>query len=218
MNLKTTARTAGFFCAAALALLLLAAGCSPKPSRADLDGAAPKPAPAEAPPAKPVVNIGDAESSILVIAKAAPEAASPTVQVEEVNTARHRLAMVNINVRPPWPATLPIQVTIESQVSFEERPVVLRGGPVRDDTPLPAQQPLLVQQPLRKGAADPVQYTFNALEGLAQPPETMLLVVKLDAFMLDSAAQAAGLDPATFTSETRTLLMSNPVRVNFLKE
>ena len=67
-------------------------------------------------------------------------------------------------------------------------------------------------------AARPLTVDVDLMQGLAAPPETLLAVGKLDAFLMDTGTPEAGLDPATATSASRTVLQSNPVRVNFVRE
>jgi hypothetical protein len=117
-------------------------------------------------------------------------------------------------------------MTLEPQRGFEERPVVLRGAVYRDDAPLsPALEtvvgaggPAAAAVPAAPVAARPKMVEVDLMQGLAPVPDTMLVVGKLDAFLMDAGASEAGLDPATATSASRTVLQSNPVRVNFVRE
>lgn len=211
------------------ACVLLPAGCSQggeppsaEPKRADAPPAAQPQAP-EAAPGPAVIDIGDVESSIVVKATVPPDGLPPQVTVEEMETARGRLALCTVTVRPPYPASLTLRMTLEPQRGFAERPVVLRGAVHRDDAPLsPALETVVgaggSAVPAAPVAARPQQVEVDLMQGLSPVPDTMLVVGKLDAFLMDAGAPEAGLDPATATSASRTVLQSNPVRVNFVRE
>ncbi|HNY86140.1 MAG TPA: hypothetical protein P5069_15560 [Candidatus Hydrogenedentes bacterium] len=210
------------------ALMLAPSGCF-KPAPPSQQPASPVSAPAAAagaPEAAPVpqgIDIGDVESSIAVSATVPREGLPPQVTVEEMTTARERLALCTVTVRPPYPASLTLRMTLEPQRGFAERPVVLRGAVHRDDTPLsPALETVVgasgTATPAAPAAARPLTVDVDLMQGLSAPPETLLAVGKLDAFLMDAGTPEAGLDPATATSSSRTVLQSNPVRVNFVRE
>lgn len=211
------------------ACVLLPVGCSQggtPPSAEPKPAAAPPAASPQAPDAAPVpagIDIGDVESSIVVAATVPSEGLPPQVTVEEMETARSRLALCTVTVRPPYPASLTLRMTLEPQRGFEERPVVLRGAVYRDDAPLsPALETVVGAKgpaaPVAPAAARPLTVEVDLMQGLTPVPDTMLVVGKLDAFLMDAGAPEAGLDPATATSASRTVLQSNPVRVNFVRE
>ncbi len=220
-----------FFLALAVCVLL-PVGCSkagPPPSAEPKRTDALPAAPPQAPDAAPVpagIDIGDVESSIVVAATVPPEGLPAEVTVEEMKTARDRLALCTVTVRPPYPASLTLRMTLEPQRGFAERPVVLRGAVYRDDAPLsPALETVVGAKgsaapaaPVAPAAARPLTVEVDLMQGLTPVPDTMLVVGKLDAFLMDAGAPEAGLDPATATSASRTVLQSNPVRVNFVRE
>jgi hypothetical protein len=205
------------------ALLVTAAltalpGCSGPKSEAPkaAESAAPTaPAPL-APPVEPGLNIGDVEAGVVVSATVPPEAITGQVLVDNMETARKRLSMATITVKPPYPAKLTVRVTLAPQVSYEKQPVVVRGKLRRDEQPIEPEYSTLVTKggPLGNSA---VKYDFDVMQGLATPPDTMLVYARFDAYLMPKDTPVTGIDPKTAQSDQHTELLSNPVRINFVK-
>ena len=206
-----------------LSLLLTAAlvvlpGCSgPKPEAPKADESAAKPAqPPLAAPVVPGLNVGDVEAGVVVSATVPPEGISAQVTVDNMETKRERLAMATVTVKPPYPAKLSIQVTLTPKVSFEQQPVVVRGRMRRDEQPIEPEFSTLVTKGGPTGETA-IKCEFDAMQGLAAPPDTMLVYARFDAYLLPVDSPVTGVDPKTATSDQHTELLSNPVRINFVK-
>lgn len=203
------------------AALISLPGCSapkseaPKPAEtAAQPGTPAQPAPAT--PAAPALNIGDVEAGVVVSATVPPEGISEQVRVDNMETARDRLAMATVTVKPPYPAVLNIQVTLNPKVSFEKQPVVVRGKMRRDEQPIEPEFATVVAKGGPTGEVS-IKYEFDVMQGLTTPPETMLVYARFDAFLMPLDMPITGIEPKTAQSDQRTELLSNPVRVNFVK-
>ena len=206
--------------AVAVALLVLPACSGSKPE-------APKPAPAPADaskgvqpplaaPVEPSLNVGDVEAGVILSATVPPEAITTGITVDNMETKRDRLAMATITVRPPYPEKLMVTLSIKPNVNFEKQPVVVRGKMRRDEQPMGSEYAAVIAEggPAAKNA---VKFECNVLEGLSTVPESMLVYARLDAFLMPAKTPASALDAKTATSEQHTELLSNPVRINFVK-
>lgn len=193
-------------------------GCSgpkPEPPKA-VENAAPPAQPPLAAPVTPGLDIGDVEAGVVISATVPPEALSDQVSVDNMETARKRLSMATVTVKPPYPAKLTLRVTLSPQVSYEKQPVVVRGKLRRDEQPIEPEFSTLVTKGGLVGD-NTIKCDFDVMQGLAAPPETMLVYARFDAYLLPKDAPATGLDPKTATSDLHTDLLSNPVRINFVK-
>lgn len=210
--------------------LLLAAGCSQPAQKeftgerqaapgiplADLDtGQQGKPAP---------TDLGDVESTIVFSATATPGILPEQVSVDEMMTARGRMAMCTITVRPPYPASLMVRLILEPQREFADTPVVLRGHAYRDEAPLSPGLATVIGANTPPPAAAPQMpvnwprtFDVDVMQGLDTPPDSMLVVGRLDAYLTEPGTPENSLDPATAESAQKTQLMSSPLRINFLK-
>ena len=110
------------------AALIALPGCSgAKPEAPKAAETAVQPVQPPAAPVVPGLDIGDVEAGVVVSATVPPEAISEQVAVDNMETARKRLSMATVTVKPPYPAKLTLRVTLSPQVSYEKQPVVVRG-------------------------------------------------------------------------------------------
>lgn len=174
---------------------------------------------------EPPIDPGDVDSGILIEAMLAPESQSATVSADYLKTLRDILSMTTITVRPPFPDTLLVDFAIASLRDFEERPVVLRVRAYRDqDTPISEEYGYVLGKnartpaPEANGVSMPKSFVVNALDGLTEIPDTLLLHAKADAWLMEEGTAEEVLDPMSATSPDKVTIMSNPVRINFEKE
>ena len=200
------------------AALMVLPGCS-GPKSEPPKSVEPTAKPVQPPLAAPVVpglNVGDVEAGVVISATMPPESLSGQVSVDNMQTARGGLAMCTVTVKPPYPEKLNIQVTLTPKVSFEKQPVVVRGRMRRDEKPIDPEFTTVVTRGSPTGDAA-IKYEFDAMQGLATPPDTMLVYARFDAYLLPLDTPIMGIDPKTATSDQHTELLSNPVRINFVK-
>ncbi len=199
------------------AALIALPGCSgAKPEAPKAAETAVQPVQPPAAPVVPGLDIGDVEAGVVVSATVPPEAISEQVAVDNMETARKRLSMATVTVKPPYPAKLTLRVTLSPQVSYEKQPVVVRGRLRRDEVPIEPEFSTLVTKGGLIGD-NTIKYDFDVMQGLATPPDTMLVYARFDAYLMPKDTPATGLDPKTAQSDQHTELLSNPVRVNFVK-
>ncbi len=175
-------------------------------------------------PEKLPIDPGDVDSGILINGMLAPESQSDTVTAEYMETQRDTLSMTTITVRPPFPDALSVMFVIVSTRDFVERPVVMRTRTYRDDEIIGDEQGYVLGKNARilpetdPDAAPPRMFVVNVLEGLTEIPDTMLLHARADAWLMPVGTDETTLNPLTDTAPDRVSLMSNPVRINFIKE
>lgn len=217
MNIRTLFWLCCLSLSVTAALIALSACSGPKPEPPMAAESAAKPAPeAPAKPAEPGLNVGDVEAGVVVSATVPPEEVSAQVSVDNMETARKRLSMATVTVKPPYPAKLTVRVTLSPQVSFEKEPVVVRGKLRRDEQPIEPEFSTIVTKGGPVGDSS-IKYDFDVMQGLAAPPDTMLVYARFDAYLMPKGTPPTGLDPKTVQSDRHTELISNPVRINFVK-
>ena len=201
-----------------VAALISLPGCSGSKSEPpkEAENAAKPAQPPTAPPVEPGLDIGDVEAGVVISATVPPDDISGQVSVDNMETARKRLSMATVTVKPPYPAKLTIRVTLSPQVSYEKQPVVVRGKLRRDEQPVEPEFSTIVTKggPIGDNV---IKYDFDVLQGLASPPDTILVYARFDAYLMPKGTPAMGLDPKTAASDLHTELLSNPVRINFVK-
>ena len=176
-------------------------------------------------PEKLSIDPGDVDSGIYINARLAPESESVAVTADYIETQRSTLSMTTITARLPFPDALLVAFEVSPNRDFAERPVVLRVRAYRDnDTQIGEEQAYVLGKDARlpqmdeNGVSIPRAFVVNALEGLTEIPDTMLLHAKADAWLTATGTDETTLDPLTATSPDHVSLMSNPVRINFEKE
>ena len=119
---------------------------------------------------------------------------------------------------------LSVMFVIVSTRDFVERPVVMRTRTYRDDAVIGDEQGYVLGKNAKlrpetdPAAAPPRMFVVNALEGLTEIPDTLLLHARADAWLMPVGTDEETLNPLTDTAPDRVPLMSNPVRINFIKE
>ena len=160
------------------------------------------------------INIGDVEALVYLYCDV-PEnlGDAENIDVERKNTRRYDLGMLTIDLYPPYPTSIPVRLWLEDKLRKQSVVVVLRGNILRDNEPI---QP--VQFLLSKNSGHEADITqADPLANLDTVPETMLVHAAVDAVLLPETTDLSTVDIATVqgTSETQSVLLSNPIRINF---
>ena len=174
-------------------------------------------------PVKAPIDPGDVDSGILINGKAMKESLTENVSVEYIETQRSTLSMTTITVNPPFPETLPLFFEIVSTRNFEERPVVMRVRAYREKEWLGEEHGFVLGKEARSpktsdgSPAPPRGFTVDALADLTEIPDTMLLHARADAWLMPEGTDESELNPLTDTAPDQVAILSNPVRINFIK-
>lgn len=182
-------------------------------------------APIEIDPTVPVAqlqDIGDVEQRVRISGTLAEHAAAPNIDVVDRITPHDVYTMSTITVSPPYPEELWIGFTVSTPDEWGDNPVVLHTTILRDDEPLVEFPTVLgehahrTEHPERGEWLDRYQ-EVDVLQGLDTVPDTMLVIADARALLMPVGTEEEDLDPYTAeTPETRrTVLSSNPVRINF---
>lgn len=201
--------------------VLLLNGCDPKPAaKATANGAAA----AEDPTVltKKGLDIGDVEYNVRLEASILETARTPALKVEEMRSLKKDLNMVTVDVQEPVPATIPIYVRILANLDTAKQPIVLRGKVFRDTTVIGEFNTVVSSAISRTLMMDgqPVPdwaFEVDALKGLESRPESLLIHVESEALLMPLDTDPTTLDASTATTfpTSTTMLISNPVRINF---
>ncbi len=161
------------------------------------------------------INIGDVEAQVHFFCDV-PESldAVDNITVDRKKTRRYDLGMITIDMYPPYPTSLPVTISVEKKLPPKEDFVlILRGALKRDAQPIHAYQ--LVMTKASEKTTKVAE--FDVLAGLTPIPETTLVIAETDAVLLPPGTDLSVLDVATVqgTAQTQSVLLSNPIRINF---
>lgn len=215
-------RYTAFFLVSAL---VVAAGCGPEegpePDTTASRGALPPgDGPALAvPPPQHKMDIGDVEAQVRV--EVVPEFAEPPANVDITLLAdsRDHVNLVTVDVTPPHPPSFPLLVRIASDESFYETPVVLRGGVYVE---LPDSEEIEIDRfhyVLGEDAQlNTEERRLDLADHIKAPyPATVLVVCRVPALLMPPGTDEEAIDPETAEVDEvrRSVLLSNPLRINF---
>lgn len=209
-----------FILPCALSVLLLT-GCNPKPAPSAVTG---DEAAVEDPSmlAKKGLDIGDVEYNVRLEATILETSRTPALQVEEMRSLKKDLNMVTVDVHEPAPASIPIYVRILANLNTAKQPIVLRGKVLRDTTVIGEFSTVVSSAISRTLMMDgqPIPdwaFEVDALKGLDTRPESLLIHVESEALLMPLDTDPSTLDASTATTfpTSTTMLISNPVRINF---
>lgn len=219
-------------CTAIVALLLLTA-CNAKPIRPDRDSASEtKAADALSAITAPGLDIGTVEDAILIEANVREEDRSSAFTIEEERTYKKDLTRVVVESSDPTLSELWLTFTITSKTAFTERPVAVRLGIWREigvgreaieNREKIGEYSLVFGENANQrhnpdGTKIPPQSTrINALAGLTEIPETMMIHGEAELLHLPKGTPENLVNPETATVDPQnaTLKGGNPVRINF---
>lgn len=160
------------------------------------------------------VDIGDVEAMVHFNAMLAPESQSDTIRVTELSDQVERVKLVTLDVAPPYPEHLWLQVSFHARRAFDLTPVVLRTKVYADEREIGSFMLVAGAQ----AEAMEHQEKFDVLQGLESKPDTMLVRVKTEGLLMPPGTDEATLDPKTATTTPDRVTRAIPgtlVRINF---
>lgn len=192
-----------------LACLVFCCGCEPEVVVPPPKAVTPEDAAAALP-----INIGDVEAQVHLYCEV-PDGLGDAgnIDVERKNTRLTDLGMLTIDLYPPYPESIPLRVWMDNQLPRKPVVVVLRGAVERDEQPIAPIAHVITEESEYKVDL----MNTDALLGLDSPPDSTLVLATVDALLLPASTDLTAIDVSTIegTPETRSVLLSNPVRINF---
>lgn len=170
-------------------------------------------------PGVPELNIGDIEQTIHFNIELDEAFQTDSVTVEKKEDTMHRVRLVTVNVRPPYPETLPFNTLLRCRQPVSDPPVVLRGGfTLNGEKRIRNVAMVLWHEKERYVVLDPL----DVVEFVGEPiPDSVLLTLDVEALLMPEGTDGDSLDPleATVTPErSSTAITATAVRVNFLPQ
>ncbi len=159
------------------------------------------------------VNIGDVEAQVRILGTLAPQSEADNVQVQ-VYEHGPVIDMATVTVNPPYPTELNVVFTTRALRDFPVTPVVVRAKVLVDKREIGSYATKFGVRATFEEREDVV----DVLAGLDTIPESMLVHVEAEAVLMPQGTDEASVDPLTATAsvERRTVIRSNPVRINFV--
>jgi len=165
---------------------------------------------------KPLTR-GDVEQQVWIAAKLVEENLPPNVTQEVMQDPREHVNMAIAEVRPPYPAKLLVDVTVTAKENYNEQPVAVRGMVYLEDKEVGSFHGVVGANAMQ----EPFGTEVNVLDFVKAKPESILLIAKAEAHLLPPETDELTVDPLTAKADNEedvALLLSNPLRINFLSE
>ena len=162
------------------------------------------------------ITIPDLETEIYIEAMPA-EGQECAPRAEELRTPKGVLSICIADAGPPVPDRLDVVLRMKAikHLPFDATPVLFRGRLLRDDAPIETFS-TLVQDFSGISKEFMPKLRVDALAGLDTPPETMLIYAEIEAIIMPRGTLNATDAPPE--DAPRTLLRSNPLRINLHRE
>lgn len=165
------------------------------------------------------LDIGDVESYIQFKIVPAPESLTEQVKANIIERASGGINLVTLDVYPPYPQALWLDCNLHATHMFTGQPVVLRGIILRDEAVIGDISGIMGVDQVVKISID-ADKKIDALFGLGDMPDSILIHGETEALLMPVGTDTDSLDTNApeSSADAKTLIMSNPVRINFLKE
>lgn len=162
------------------------------------------------------VTVADAEAALRLEATVDEMSRLGNVVVEESVNKRSVLDLTTVTVTPPFPAELWVTFHVSASQDFTATPVALRADVYEDDLVVDSFSEVFAKD-IRNTAQI---HRFNVLANRTEAPDTLLVYARGELSLMPE-----GTDPATVDANTAIAspentghTMSNPIRINFVRE
>lgn len=169
---------------------------------------------------KPVPkNIGDVEQTVFINVKVSDKSKSPKVLEETKADALDRIRLLTLDILPPFPEELWLDVECQCRENYDETPVVIRGNFAIDGKPTTESLSIVLGE--RANQTHPLP-PLEVMHLIGTPlPETVLISLNLEGLLMPVGTDPASVNPLTAeTTPDRTsrAVLGTAVRINFRKE
>lgn len=158
-------------------------------------------------------GIGDVETSLKMELTIVDDGSLPSVEIEEKETTKHELALVNVKVRKPYPEKLTLNLKLRAFDVFAEHAVKIIPHVFFDDVDVKLEGYVY-----GGGQTEGLRnIRIEVFDHLKEGATSTLVHVELElSLFLNTDASEIGLEtPPTPLTQTNTSF-SNPVRIDFL--
>ena len=205
---------------AAAMMLVVICGCELPASPVErADDAAPDAAATQAPVVQSAAtrekDIGDLEQTVYVNLRLSRISMTPNVREDAKADGLERIRLVTLDVEPPFPDQLLLDIILSIREPFAHHPAIVRGAFVldaeREIQPFAAIVNNEQRDDLLVGSLDIMQ----AVNGI---PESALITLEAEGILLRPGADTVLLDPMRVTADpasTTTAMQGTTIRVNF---
>ena len=164
-------------------------------------------------PAPTEDNIGDLEQAVMISVSVAERSKGPNIEATSLVDATGRMNLFTVDITPPLPQGLWLDIKVESRRAFPKNPGVLRIAIKDGDQVLDSFGSVIGSsaQPSETGRS------VNVLAGRAGLPDTMLITLAVEALLMPEGTDPDTIDPRTAeVSEDRysRAVAVPPIRIN----
>ena len=159
-------------------------------------------------------NIGDLEQTVFVEAAVAEKSRGPNIETTPLVDSTGRMNLFTVDVSPPFPEELWLNVRVRARRSFPKNPGVLRIAITDGDEILDTFGTVVG----RTSTPSVREHSVNVLAARDTIPETMLITLDVEALLMPEGTDPDTVDPMTAEvpeSRFSRALATPPVRINF---
>lgn len=159
-------------------------------------------------------NVGDLEQAVMIEAAIADKSQGANVEASSLVDPTGRMNMFTVDVAPPFPEELWLDIKIRSRRPFAENPGVLRIA-IKDGEHVLDRFGTVIGKSVTPTVS---KRTINALAARDSIPATMLLTINIEALLMPEGTDPDTIDPMTAeVPEERYsfAVPTPPIRINF---
>ncbi len=169
---------------------------------------------------KPVPkNIGDVEQTIFINVKVSDKSKTPKIIEESKADALERCRLLTLDVLPPFPEELWLDVECQCRDNYDEAPVVIRGTFMLDNQPTTEGISIVLGE--RSNQTHPLP-PIEVMRLVGSPlPDTVLLRLDIEGLLMPLGTDPNTINPLTAdtTPDRKSkAVLGTAVRINFKKE
>lgn len=159
-------------------------------------------------------NVGDLEQAVIIEAAVAQKSQGANVQATPLVDPRGSMNLLTVDVTPPLPEELWLDITVKSRRSFPKNPGVLRIA-IKDGDHVLDSFGTVIGNNAKPSVSE---RSVNVLAARDTIPDTMLVTIEVEALLMPEGTDPDSIDPVTAeTPESRysRAVPTPPIRVNF---
>lgn len=159
-------------------------------------------------------NVGDLEQAVMIEAAIADKSQGANVEASSLVDPTGRMNMLTVDVAPPFPEELWLDIKIRSRRAFAENPGVLRIA-IKDGEQVLDSFGTVIGKSVTPTVS---KRSINALAARDSIPATMLLTINVEALLMPEGTDPDTIDPMTaeVPEERYSLAVPTPpIRINF---
>ncbi|MFO7975349.1 MAG: hypothetical protein R6V12_12020 [Candidatus Hydrogenedentota bacterium] len=159
-------------------------------------------------------NIGDLEQAITIEAAIAEKSQASNIETSSLVDPTGRMNMFTVDIAPPFPHELWLDIHVRSRRAFAENPGVLRIAVKDGDHALDTFGTVVGTSPTPSVS----EHSVNVLAARDTIPDSMLVTIDVEALLMPEGTDPDTIDPMTAEvpkDRYSRAVQTPPIRINF---